>query len=462
MYCQLYTTSNVSSSATLISSTQSNGLPYNVSYSYGYALYPQDKGSTAITWTAAPTGNAASCDAMSANSSYYGDANGVNYTLACNYDVLNAADVGNAKAKDFYSCMPLCDAFPGCSGYSWLAQLSTCYFKNLTGASITPQSNSYVDMAWVGASYAGYSASTVAAPVVFKTTTTAWTGASTVTTTQMSGTTAYVYVKTPGAAAPTGTYYVTSAADSGTGAAPSTTTITPTGGASKGTVIINYPTPVTTCSNYGIKYGLYTNFPSMTSKAATASYPAFLPQNFKTVTPKVTGTATYLAENNALSGSATIYGTMYPSPTPQYGVINHVFYVYAGRGTGYYAFNLPYTDDITLLWMGPKALSGWNRTNADTFLSSVGMTNGAGNTANPVSPPTVAFYLTQGTYTPVRVMWGNAGGNGDLQLNVYAPDGSTILASTGGANAGSSSPNIVQFPCNSTLGSAFLPFGSET
>jgi hypothetical protein len=46
-------------------------------------------------------------------------------------------------------------------------------------------------------------------------------------------------------------------------------------------------------------------------------------------------------------------------------------------------------------------------------------------------------------------MWANGGGQGDMRFNIYAPDGSSVLASNPGQNSGISSVDIVKFPCNS-------------
>ncbi|KAL1301935.1 hypothetical protein AAFC00_002394 [Neodothiora populina] len=154
MYCQLYTTSTVAGSATVISSTQSNGLVYNVSYSYGYALYPQDSGSISTGWKPAPTGSAATCSSLGPVNSTLLDYNSYNYTLACGYDVLYSNDIGNSSNTDFYSCMNLCDNFPGCSGYAY--SYNTCWFKNLTGTKQKPSGSPGVDMAWQGEKYAGF------------------------------------------------------------------------------------------------------------------------------------------------------------------------------------------------------------------------------------------------------------------------------------------------------------------
>lgn len=47
-----------------------------------------------------------------------------------------------------------------------------------------------------------------------------------------------------------------------------------------------------------------------------------------------------------------------------------------------------------------------------------------------------------------------------MRFNIYAPDGSSVLASNSGQNSGISSVDIVKFPCNSVAaGPAAGPAG---
>lgn len=448
MYCSLFGSPDPSAGATL-QTTTSGSTTYNLVYSYGYALYPPDKGVVLKPWSPAPTGSQASCSSLAAAGSTYVDYNGVNYTIACGYDVQYSNDVGNATAPDFFSCMNLCDKFTGCSGFAYLG--TTCYFKNLNGATRTPQAVGWVDMAWMTSAYAGFSASTVAATVTYTTFTTAWTGTVTARTTSQNGLTNYVIVRTPGGTAPTTT---TVYADSGTATTIGTTSAV-AGGTT--TVTVNYPTP-TYCSatsssgsvinNKGVRYALYSN--SAAGGQTAASYSGYQPTTVKSTRPIATGIGNYIGEDNANGAQVSIYGT---TRDPSTLVIANTFYLYAGRGTGYYSFTIPYTDDIEFVWVGSKALSGWTRANADLmqFWSSSSATQ---------TPVTIAFFLTFGTYTPVRVHWGNGGGIGSMQFTVTAPDGQVIISSSG--NGGLLTPNAVTSPCNSTLGAAFPAFGAET
>ncbi|CAD0091689.1 unnamed protein product [Aureobasidium mustum] len=276
--------------------------------------------------------------------------------------------------------------------------------------------------------------SSAQATVSFTTISSAWTGKTTSTTTQLNGLAATVIILTPGvvqttaSSAPTsgGYVYMTSTTDSGTFTAVQTKTFLPTVG-TVATVQIIYPTPVTTCGNTGIAYAGYTN--SFAGGQSTYGYPKFNPTVYKSAKPTQTGVTNYIAEVNTPS---------------QNWVIDHTFYLFA-RQDGYYSFNIPYTDDIQLVWYGDKAVSGWTRDNADIvqfWSSQIGSQ----------TPQTIAVYLTTGSYLPIRLVYANGGGQGELDFNIYAPDGSAVLASNKGLGTGSSSVDIVQFPCDGTLG----------
>lgn len=451
MGCYLFSTSDAANYDIYRTAQDSSGTVYNLTNSYGYALYPQDKGLTSVTWTPAPTGKNATCSALGKAGTSYIDYNGVNYTLGCGYDVQYAADIGNQTTPDFYSCFAICDSgnYPGCNGFAYLG--NTCYFKNLAGTSRTPQLNNYnVDMAWMPSSYAGFNAYTVAGTVSFTTTTTVWSGPGSTTTTTINGLSGTVIVKTSGSVpAATTTTYVTVTADSGTASTIATQTITPTKGLT-GTVSIIYPTPVTTCGNKGAAVGFYSN--PVPGQQGVSQYPAFKPEVMKTSVPsaQVTGIS-YVGEYNDDSHSTYVYGKYQSSNTLSTLALNHVFYVFAGHGTGYYYINLPAADDVTLLWVGPNALSGYTRANAQLI-----------QTWSAPAPATLGFFLTANTYTPIRLWFANGGGYGGFQFTLTSPDGATILQTTPNSNAGVMNSDIVMFPCDTSKGAKFPAFGKET
>ncbi|KAG9950296.1 concanavalin A-like lectin/glucanase, partial [Aureobasidium melanogenum] len=300
--------------------------------------------------------------------------------------------------------------------------------------------------------------STAPATVSFTTTTVAWTGTYTATSTAVSGLAATVYIQTPAkkgqvisTSSTAKASYTTVTTHSGTASTIGYVTATPRVAGATTTVTVVYPTPVTTCGNQGINFAAYTN--KYSGGQATYGYPSFIPETYKKVTPYFSDVTTYIAESNDQWGDwINVYG-YYPVDGSNL-VLDHTFYLFASQ-TGYYSLNIPYTDDIQFVWIGANAVSGWTRANADItqFWSSQIATQ---------TPQTLAYYLTVGQYLPIKVMWANGGGQGDLRFNIYAPDGSSVLSSNAGQNSGVSSVDIVQYPCNSALGAKFPAWGKET
>jgi len=116
--------------------------------------------------------------------------------------------------------------------------------------------------------------------------------------------------------------------------------------------------------------------------------------------------------NQALS----IYGGS-PSLLLQYAMVNHRAYLYPPI-TGDYEITVLYSDDITLVWVGPNAYTGYTRQNANLEQTYVQ----GGTTVK-----TVKVRLVEGSYTPFRVMWANAQGDFAFLVEVKAPNGDIIF-----------------------------------
>lgn len=453
-YCVLYNDTTVLSNGYMTYTQSTVGTTtytYNLTNSFGTALYGRDPGTVTPAWSPAPTGTAAACDALGTAGSTLLSIQRQNYTLGCNYDVYQANDIGNSTAADYYSCFDLCDNFSSCSGFSWVVNgdgiTGTCYFKDLSTRTTPPTFKDGIDMAWKTSAYAGFNAGKSVQTVKYTTYTTAWTGKSTQTVTSFSDTNGYIIVQTPGATTSAGQLPTTTiVTDSGTASTP--ITVTSTSGGTITTRII-YSTAACATTSYGASYAFYSN--ANPGGQNTNSYPAYSPTVYKTKTPTATGVAKWIGEDNSDTAATTIYNrTNIDGRTL---VIQHTFYVYAGRGSGRYYFQIPYTDDIQFLWVGDKAISGWTRANADLLQFWTG---------NPQTPVTASFYLTAGTYTPVRVQWANGGGQGDLQFSVIDPNGFYLAQSYALKNDGYMSPQIVPKPCVASAAAAFPAWGSET
>ncbi|EFY86417.1 hypothetical protein MAC_07562 [Metarhizium acridum CQMa 102] len=84
---------------------------------------------------------------------------------------------------------------------------------------------------------------------------------------------------------------------------------------------------------------------------------------------------------------------------------------------GWYTFHSYRSDDITLMWFGPKAYRGWTRQNADISQFYFGDNE----------PKRVSRMLKAGTHYPIRVMWGNLGSVAELSLRIQGPDGRELF-----------------------------------
>lgn len=117
--------------------------------------------------------------------------------------------------------------------------------------------------------------------------------------------------------------------------------------------------------------------------------------------------------------------------------------VYSGLA-GQYTFTSSKADDIAILWVGNYAYSGWTRDNADSVaVDDFGVA--------------FQFELDKGSYTPIRLMYGNGGGLSGATIQILDPYGNVVLSSDSPA-----SPYIVQYGCDdSDLAPDFKPFQKE-
>jgi hypothetical protein len=114
----------------------------------------------------------------------------------------------------------------------------------------------------------------------------------------------------------------------------------------------------------------------------------------------------------------------------EYMAINHEAWLNAVI-PGDYTIFLPNSDDITFVWVGSDAYSGWTRENADAEL---GVFAGVSRT--------VTVTLAAGDHLPIRVLWVNAQGGYFFEVTIRNPNGD-IIASADVMN----SDYIVQDTC---------------
>ncbi|KAG9233630.1 GLEYA domain-containing protein, partial [Amylocarpus encephaloides] len=204
------------------------------------------------------------------------------------------------------------------------------------------------------------------------------------------------------------------------------------------------PMPDLSCGNQGVQYAIYGNTKAdgSTNLFTGSGYPTFDPQKFKTDPLQYSGTTLSMG----FGSSTPIYGN--PPADPGYVTVNHRAYIFAQQ-SGDYTFSLPYVDDISLLWVGPAAYSGFTRANANIVQSFVSGTQ---------APVTYTATFEEGKYYPMRVIWANGGGAGGFSFQLKGPDGKEII----GAGTTDPSPFLVQYSCDETTAPRFPPFGSET
>ena len=202
------------------------------------------------------------------------------------------------------------------------------------------------------------------------------------------------------------------------------------------------PTVDLSCGNQGLAYAMYSNYDKNGKPNPTdgGKYNSFDPTLFKTAKIDFTGKTKVVGTPE----EKNIYGNA--PKDPAYVTLNHRGYIFVQQ-SGDYTFTIPAADDIVLLWVGPAAYSGYNRTNANLVQTYPGSTT-----------VTYKGKFSQGDYVPFRIMWANGSGVGNFKFELKAPDGTVIVSS----GAGNESTYLVQYSCDGTTGPRFPPFGSET
>lgn len=196
------------------------------------------------------------------------------------------------------------------------------------------------------------------------------------------------------------------------------------------------------CGNQGLAYAIYPNKREDGTDIAfdAPDYSNFDPVVFKTAAPQVTGTTKSIGFPN----TNNIYGNT-PADSG-YVVVNHKGYLFAEQ-SGEYTFTISACDNMALLWIGPNAFTDYSRSTANIVQQWVDASQ---------RPVEYKITLTQGQYYPLRLLYGNGGGPGNLQFKIQAPDGKAILD-----EKTTDSPALVQFSCDGVLAPKFADFGAE-
>ncbi|RNJ54872.1 hypothetical protein D7B24_009337 [Verticillium nonalfalfae] len=186
--------------------------------------------------------------------------------------------------------------------------------------------------------------------------------------------------------------------------------------------------------------------------ADTRHFPAFssLDVNYFHITqPTFTGTTERIGippGTNPYFPPFSIYDDT-PAQLYMFKAVNHRAFLYAPV-TGTYTITVPDSDEITLVWLGDKAISTWTRANADLEQDF--------NTVDGPEETTVfRIELQAGTYTPFRLLWANAQGELSFIARVQEPGGRIIVDGDG-----SDSDFFVRFACDMST-PEYPPFGQD-
>ncbi|KAK2132052.1 GLEYA domain-containing protein [Fusarium oxysporum II5] len=226
-----------------------------------------------------------------------------------------------------------------------------------------------------------------------------------------------------------------------TTAEATTTDAETTSGTATETTTSAEPTADQSCDNAGLEYAIYEH---TFYNSDPPHFSSFDPTFFHTATPTFQGETTRIGipPGTASDTSFAIYADS-PVQRFQYKAVNHQAFLYA-PDTGDYKVTIPNSDEITLIWFGTKAISGWTRQNADLEQDYPGGTS-----------KSFTIHLTAGTYTPFRLLWANAQGDLNFIAEVQAPDGTVIVNGDGSDNR-----YFVRFACDESTPS-FPAFGGS-
>ncbi|KAG9505095.1 hypothetical protein J7337_002061 [Fusarium musae] len=279
--------------------------------------------------------------------------------------------------------------------------------------------------------------STLATVIVSETSATETSAAETGTTTAETSAAGTTTAET--SAADTTTAATTTAEGTTTAAEATTTEAETTTDAATTTTTTAEPTADQSCDNAGLEYAIYQH---SFHNDNPPDFSSFDVDFFHTATPTHEGETTRIGITPG-THSDTVFAIYDDSPEQlwQYKAVNHRAYLYAPE-SGDYVVTIPNSDEITLIWFGDNALSGWTRENANLEQDYPGGTS-----------KSYTIHLEAGTYTPFRLLWANAQGDLNFIAEVQAPDGTVIVNGDGSDNK-----YFVRFACDEST-TPFPDFG---
>ncbi|KAK7755791.1 hypothetical protein SLS62_002076 [Diatrype stigma] len=219
------------------------------------------------------------------------------------------------------------------------------------------------------------------------------------------------------------------------------------------TVAFCPPAPTTSpCANTGLEWAEYYNF---RGPNYDPTYIYFVPSLFKDVQPNIIDYTTavsgiYVIPRKPIS----VYGNPTQFDSVQY-VLAHRGYIFA-KLTGTYTITVEAVDDSVFIWWGPFAYSGWERENANLFVSY-------DTDANQQGAGSATFNMVEGEYMAMRIMYVQGQGQTVFNMNIVDPNGGSVVSPGPGAGPGpTTSDYLVRYSCDQILAPVFPPWGSET
>ncbi|KAK6498953.1 hypothetical protein TWF481_011524 [Arthrobotrys musiformis] len=221
----------------------------------------------------------------------------------------------------------------------------------------------------------------------------------------------------------------------------------------------NVPDTTGCANNAGVEVAIYDNpYRIALGAEIPADYDTFNPEYFKTSQPygqnrtSMIGVQYHETDPDGLNYrpyGMTAKVTTYTGTNPngaEY-VINHRGYFFAPK-TDTYTFRLFDTNDGAWLWVGQFAYTDWTRQNANAQSTLAEADN---------SKNTYTIELAEGSYTPFRILFGNAQNFGYFGFEIKDSSGEKF------ASYGTESPYLVAFACDRPLEAPpFADFGAET
>lgn len=188
------------------------------------------------------------------------------------------------------------------------------------------------------------------------------------------------------------------------------------------------------CGNHGLQYAAYKD-PETPDEPDDDYEPNSIQGKKYLVQPRIHRAydSIYLPGN-----TSSVWGSVKQVST-DFIVINQIGYIYAPT-TGTYTFNTTSINDAQWIWLGPYAYSGWNKDNANYYVS-----------IEKYYPNSFEYEMVAGRYYPYRMVFLNSYGVGYFNLSITSDRGKPL-----------STAQLVYFSCDGTTAPIFPDYNKTT